>query len=208
MSYNWEKPKSKRDIFFENLKVKPKQTRLIIAILISLVIFGIIQVLIFQPTENYLKSLTNIDGITNLGVLELEFAWTQERINLIFSVWTPEGIFREFIITIIDFFYLICYCIVLAGLILLVARKLHDKFQKVELRLILIPIFAGVFDIVENIFLLIMLGTNQAITPFFPLIASISAIIKFVLIYMGVIGFMAGIVGILLYHYEVLEYED
>ena len=208
MSYNWEKPKSKRDRFLDKIKEIPKQSHLLIAILICVVIFGMIQVFIFQPTEVYLKSLSNIDGVSNLGVLELEFAWTEERITTIFSVWKSDGIFREFIITIVDFVYLICYCIVLAGLILLVARKLHDKFQKAELIMTLIPILAGTFDILENIFLLMMLGFNQSILPVFPLIVSISAIIKFILIYMSAICFLAGIVGILLYHYEVLEHED
>lgn len=199
MSYNWERPKSKRSQFLENLKEKPKRLHLGVAIIISLVLLVVIYLYVFQPIENYLRSLSN------LGVMDLTFSWTSVRIDYIFSAWQSEGIFREFIVTIIDFMFIACYCIVLSGLILLVTRKLHDKFQRVELHMVFIPILAGIFDITENIFLLIMLGSNQAVVFLFPLITSICALIKFILIYTGIICFLAGVVGIILYHYEVLE---
>ena len=208
MSYNWEKPRSKMKMFWDNLKEKPKTQNLIIYTLICMIIFVIIQVYLFQPTEVYLRSLSDIHGLTNLGVLDLEFAWTAERIDLIFSIWNAEGISRQIIVTIIDFFYIFCYCVILIGLILLVARKLHDRFQKIEIMMILFPIMAGVFDVIENIFLLIMLGANQSLMPAFPLITSISATIKFILIYVSVGCFLTGFVGILLYHYEFLEFDD
>jgi len=208
MNYNWERPKSKKEMFWERLKAKPKNQNLIITVIISMVIFGVIQIFIFQPTENYLRGLSNLQGLSNLGRLDLEFAWTEERINTIFSLWQSPGIFRQFVITIIDFFYLICYCLILAGLIFLVARKLHDEFQKVLFISALIPILAGIFDIFENIFLLIMLGANEAVLSIFPFITSISSTIKFVLIYIGVGFFLIGIIGILLYHYEIIDYRD
>ena len=192
MSYNWERPKSKRARFLEKLKEKPKRLHLVITIILSLVLLVIIYLYIFQPVENYLRSLSN------LGVMDLAFAWTNERIDFIFSAWQSEGVFRELIVTIVDFVFIACYCILLSALILLVARKLHGKFQRVELHLVFIPILAGIFDIVENVFLLIMLGSNQAVVFFFPLITSICALIKFTLIYMGIIFFLAGIVGIIL----------
>ncbi len=204
MSYNWERPKTKLD----KLKEKPKNRNLLIAITISFVIFGILQVLIFPPIEIYLRSLSDIYGLTNLGVLELEFAWTEARVNSIFSVWEAEGIFQEIIVTILDFIYLTCYSILISGLILLVARRLHDKLQKTELKLVFIPILAGIFDIVENCLLLMMLGSNQAINFLFPLITSICALIKFTLVFVGIISFLIGIVGLILYHYEILSYEN
>jgi hypothetical protein len=200
MSYNWEKPKSKRDKFLDNLKEKPKRLHIVVAIVISLVLVVIIYLYIFQPVEDYLR------GLSNLGLMDLLFSWTSDRVDFIFTAWQSEGIFRELIITIIDFPFIACYCIVLSGLILLVARKLHDRFQRVELYLVFIPIFAGIFDITENILLLIMLGSNQSVTFLFPLITSICAMIKFILIYTGITCFLAGIVGIILYHYEVLEF--
>lgn len=200
MSYNWERPKSKRDQFLDNLKENPKRSHLIVAIIVSLVLLIIIYLYIFQPTDNYLRSLSN------LGLMDLLFSWTTDRIDYIFSAWQADGIFREFITIIIDFPFIACYCIVLSGLILLVARKLHDRFQRIEIHMVFIPILAGIFDITENIFLLIMLGSNQAIGILFPLITSICALIKFILLYTGIVCFLAGVVGIILYHYEILEF--
>jgi hypothetical protein len=200
MSYKWERPKSKREQFLDNLKEKPKRLHLVVAIIVSLVLVVIMYLYIFQPVEDYLRRLSS------LGLMDLLFSWRSERIDYIFTAWQSEGIFREFIITIIDFPFIVCYCMALSGLILLVARRLHDKFQKVELHMVFIPILAGIFDIVENIFLLIMLGSNQAVVFWFPLITSICALIKVILIYTGIICFLAGIVGIILYHYEILEF--
>ena len=200
MSYNWERPKSRREKVLDNIKEKPKRLHLVVAIIVSLVVVVIIYLYIFQPVEDYLR------GLSSLGLMDLLFSWTTDRIDYIFTVWQSEGIFREFIITIIDFPFIACYCIALSGLILLVARRLHDKFQRVELHLVFIPILAGIFDILENIFLLIMLGSNQAVGFLFPLITSICALIKFILIYTGIVCFLAGVVGIILYHYEILEF--
>jgi len=200
MSYNWERPKSKRDQFLDKLKEKPKRLHLVIAIIVGLVLVVIIYLFIFKPVDNYLRDLSN------LGLMDLLFSWTSDRVDYIFSAWQADGIFREFITTIIDFPFILCYCIVLSGLVLLVARKLHDKFQRIEMHMVFIPILAGIFDITENIFLLIMLGSNQAVGFLFPLITSICALIKFILIYTGIICFLAGVVGIILYHYEILEF--
>jgi len=199
MSYNWERPKSKREQFLDNLKEKPKLLHLVLAIIVGLVLVVIIYLYIFQPVEEYLRSLSS------LGLMDLLFSWNPEKINYIFTAWQPDGVFREFVITIIDFPFIACYCIALSGLVLLVGRKLHDKFQRIEMHMVFIPILAVIFDITENIFLLIMLGSNQAVLFLFPLITSICALIKFILIYAGIICFLAGIIGIILYHYEILE---
>ena len=200
MSYNWDRPKSKRDEFLDNLKQKPKRLHLVVAIIVGLVLIVIIYLYIFQPVENYLI------GLSNIGLMDLLFSWTTDRVDTIFAAWQSEGIFREFIITVIDFPFIACYCIVLSGLILLVARELHDKIQRVELHLVFIPILAGIFDGIENIFLLIMMGSNQSVVFLFPLITSICALIKFILLYTGIVCFLAGVVGIILYHYEILEF--
>ena len=198
MDYKWERPKSRINQFFDKFKERPKTSNLLIILLISLVVFGILQIVIFQPIESSLKTSSGF------GVLDLEFAWTPEMMQIILDAWQVDGRSQEIVVTILDFIYLACYSLFISGLILLVARKLRDRFQEIELKFILIPILAGFFDVIENIFLLIMLGSGQAVIFLFPLITSICATIKFILIYTAVICFAAGIIGILLYHYEVI----
>ena len=58
----------------------------------------------------------------------------------------------------------------------------------------LTPIVAGIFDLIENINLLIMLNMTPDFASFVPLITSISATIKFGFLIVGAIYFVVALV--------------
>ena len=82
----------------------------------------------------------------------------------------------------------------LFALILLVSRKLNEKILNIGLYMSLTPIIAGIFDIIENINLLIMLNETPAFASFVPLIASLSATIKFGFLIVGAIFFLLALI--------------
>jgi hypothetical protein len=54
----------------------------------------------------------------------------------------------------------------------------------------LTPVIAGIFDLIENINLLIMINDNPNFASFVPFIASLSATIKFGFLLIGAIFFL------------------
>ena len=168
-------------MFLEKLKEFPKNKILILITIIAFLSFMLIQVIVMGPIETGLKSTTGY------GVLEFEFAWVPEVINSIFTAWGPEGIAKETFATYIDFLYLLGYSIFGFGLILIPIRWAEGKLQEIGLFMSLTPLIAGVFDIIENINLLIMLGNPSSFQSFIPLIASLSAVLKFGFLFAGII---------------------
>lgn len=174
----------------ERLLETPRKKGLIIITVVSFIAF-ILLTLVMLPTEMYLK------GNTGYGVFEFEFAWTSERINQIFNAWGSGGKQRQALVTYIDFLYIISYSVCYAGCILLITRKLKNKSQKIGLIMTLTPFIAGVFDVIENINLLLMLANDQYVNGGSPFIASLCATIKFGLIFLGWIFMLYGLLILL-----------
>lgn len=168
-------------MFLEKLKEFPKNKILILITIIAFLSFLLIQVIVMGPIESELKSTTGY------GVLEFEFAWVPEVINNIFAAWGSEGRANETFVTYIDFLYLLSYSIFGFGLVLIPIRWAEGKLQEIGLFMSLTPLIAGVFDVIENISLLIMLGNPSSIQPFTPLVASLFAVLKFGFLFAGII---------------------
>jgi len=167
-------------MFLEKLKEFPKNKILFLITIIAFVSFLIIQIAVMGPIETGLKSTTGY------GVLDFEFAWVPEVIDKIFTAWGSEGIAKEIFATYIDFLYLFGYSIFGFGLVLIPIRRAEGKLQEIGLFMSLTPLIAGVFDVIENIHLLIMLGNPSPIQPFIPFVASLSAVIKFGFLFIGI----------------------
>ncbi|MCJ7649566.1 MAG: hypothetical protein MUP85_13195, partial [Candidatus Lokiarchaeota archaeon] len=93
-----------------------------------------------------------------------------------------------------DFIYIIGYVSFAFGGILLVTRKFSGKFQTVGLYVSFIAVLSGLFDVIENIFLLIMLQNPSTIPTFAPLIAAIMATIKFSCLAIALMYFVIGLI--------------
>ena len=165
----------------EKLKKTPKTWVILLISCIGLIIFLLINRLIFAslPIE-----------VPSYGILDFEFAWTASRISVIFTAWGSVGMTLHIIGIYWDFIYILGYGTLLAGLILLVSRKLSGKTQLIGFYMTFTPFLAGFFDCIENILLLIMLNNPSEFSPVIPLIAGIMATIKFSILFIGIVFFL------------------
>ena len=176
----------------EKLLQFPKNKSLGLIILIAGISFFLLNFFVFAPIEAELK------GSTGYGVIEFEFAWTSENIKKIFKAWGQEGINKQIFVTWIDFLYIPSYGFFSAGLILFISRKLEGKSQNIGLHITLLPFIAGIFDVIENINLLLMLTNETYIWSSSPFIASLCASIKFGLLCLALIFFIIAVLMILI----------
>jgi len=179
-------------MFLEKLIEFPKNKAVILITLIAFILALLISQFIMAPIEAELK------GSTGYGVIEFEFAWTSEQINTIFKAWGSEGKKKEAFVTYVDFLFIPCYSLFMAGCILLVTRNLEGKLQEIGLYMTILPFIAGIFDVIENISLLLMLTYDAFIWSLSPFIASLCATIKFSLIFIAIIFFIAALIIVII----------
>ena len=176
----------------EKLKDFPRNKILILITIVAFVLTVLISQFIMAPIEAELK------GATGYGVIEFEFAWTSEQINTIFKAWGSEGKKKEAFVTYIDFLFIPCYSLFMAGCILLVTRNLEGKLQEIGLYMTIMPFIAGIFDVIENINLLLMLTNEAFIWSLSPFIASLCATIKFSLLFIAIIFFIVALIIVII----------
>jgi len=168
----------------EKLKKSPSDLVLLIAAALGIIILLAINILIFEDIAT---------GSYKYSILDFEFALTKERIILIFTTWGRLGMALQASGVYWDFLYIFGYAIPLFALILFFSRKLEDRVATIGFYMSLTPIVAGIFDLIENINLLIMLNMTPDFASFVPLITSISATIKFGFLIVGAIFFLVAL---------------
>jgi hypothetical protein len=176
-------------LFLEKLKESPKDKLLIVITLIGLAIVILLYTLVFIPIEAL---------VPTYGILDFEFTWTPDRAENILAVWGSQGIFQETLAIYWDFLFIVGYVSLAFGLILLVLRRSKNKLQRIGLFMTTIPFLTGIFDIIENINLLIMLSNPTSILSINPLIASISALLKFGFLFAAIIYFVIALILVLI----------
>jgi len=172
-------------LILKKLTEQPKNYILLLTAIIGFVIFLLINQLIFAPLTQ---------TVPTYGILDFEFAWVPEQVLIIFSVWGPSGMEAQALGIYWDFLYIVGYGIFIFSCILLVSRGLDGRFQSFGLWMSLTPLISGIFDVIENINLLILINTAPTLPSFAPFIASLSACIKFGLLILGIIYFFIGLV--------------
>ena len=172
-------------MILEKLKKSPSDLILLNIAAVGIIILLVINIFVFEP-------LANSDFF--YGILDFEFAWTSEQISIIFTDWGGEGMALQAAGIYWDFFYIIGYSVPLFALILLFTRKLSGKIVDIGLYMSLTPLVAGIFDLIENVNLLIMLNDTPNFASFVPLTASITAFIKFGFLLVGAIFFLVVLV--------------
>ncbi len=120
------------------------------------------------------------------GIVDYELAFTAEKAGAMLTAWGSEGQEAARVSLLIDFGFIPSYAVALAGITLLITRAQPGLLQVAGLRIAPVPILAAVFDILENLMLLSMLG-QTAVSPIPPLVAGIAASIKFVLLLVAVL---------------------
>jgi hypothetical protein len=174
---------------FTPLLRKPSNYILLAIAILGLVLFIIINQLIFGP-------LTQM--VPTYGILDFEFAWMPDQVLIIFSAWGVSGMEAQAIGIYWDFLYILAYSSFIFSCILLVTRGLTGKFQAVGLWMSLTPIISGIFDIIENINLLILLNTAPNLSAFVSFLASLSACIKFGLLFIGIAFFFVALIAFII----------
>ena len=165
---------------------KLRRTNILLVGILTIIGFGIfitINLLVFGnlPASEY-------------GILHYEFAWTVEKVQLIFSVWDPIDDAAQIAGVWWDFPYILGYSLLISGCILLVSRLNTGRIQNIGLWLSLTPFLAGLLDAIENTFLLIMLYNQSSINQLYPKIATIAAGVKFGLLIVGILFFLFALI--------------
>jgi hypothetical protein len=158
-------------------------------------------VFVFIANDDYLKSV-----LETYTFFYLEFAFIPDQVNLIFAEWgLSDAMFRNILINIFDFLFIISYVIILMCISIFAMRQLKDKYLNIGLKLIYLPILAGILDCIQNILLLIMLINGNAVNFIFPLLVTILAFIKYGLMF-GTVGFIIFTIIIkILYYFQIIQ---
>jgi hypothetical protein len=166
------------------------------------------------PPHNIVILLTGISAIATViiyilmrpietssyGILDLEFAWTIDRINTIFDAWGSKLINQELKNTLVDYGFLATYSTFFAGVTLLLTRKLlSGQIQLIGFYMTLTSFVAAIFDAIENLNLILMLTSPNNFPSFAPPLASICATVKFGLLILLILFWIISILWVL-YH--------
>lgn len=176
-------------LFLDKLIEFPRTLYVLIITIAGFILFILINQFVFASLSA---------GVSTYTVLDFEFAWTADRIAVIFAAWGAAGMEAQTLGVYWDFLYIIGYGFFIAGCILLVSRILSGKLQSIGLYITLTPLIAGIFDVIENINLLIMLQNQTNFSTFVPFTASISALIKFSFLILGIGFFFMALVLLLI----------
>lgn len=128
------------------------------------------------------------------GIIDFELAFNMETIRTIFIAWDANPIiFEEQTLGVYldSFLYIPSYVLLIGGIILWFSRKYSGKVNTIGHYFTLIPLIAGICDIVENIGLLYMLDKYFSYIKLtadaaIPLITSVFASIKFILLIVSI----------------------
>ncbi len=136
------------------------------------------------------------------GILAFEFAATKARASRILAAWGPRGRHAASVSLAVDYAYVISYVgfLTLAGL---ATRDLARTcgWRRLATAGTIIPflaVIAGMFDAIENVFLLLVIGGHGG--EHAPLIATICSSIKFTLIVIVIVYVLSGLFWRVLRH--------
>ena len=176
-------------MFLDKFKEFPKSKALYLITSVGFLIVLFVEIFVFIPIEA---------TISTYGILDYEFAWTSNRAELILSVWGADGINSQVTAIYWDFFFIVGYVSLAFGLIVITLRKSESKIQTIGTYISLTPFLTGFLDVIENIFLILMTSTPTSVSESHPLIASLSATLKFGFLLIGIIYFLIAVIFILI----------
>jgi len=164
------------------LKEIPKIRTLGIILLLTAIPFFIITLI-------YCINELRLLQTTGYGVLNFELTWTKEMMDQLLKAWGSTEMQQQAVLIYLDFIYILCYGFFGAECVLLISRKLEGKLQDLGILMALTFFFAGIFDTIENINLLMILDNYPNFSAYNPLFASLCSSIK--------IGFLGAGLGFL-----------
>jgi hypothetical protein len=160
---------------------------LIILIIIVAVAAAITTTLISIKMLGFNKILKSQSGY---NILHLELAYTVSQVQDVVKAW--QGNLQTFQTALEsirwDWFLILFYVIFLTAIYSLAGWKLKEAFRKTWYVFLFFPLAAGIFDVIENIFMLNWLKSSEIPGGFVVFLGSLSATVKFLLI---ILAFLA-----------------
>jgi len=93
-----------------------------------------------------------------------------------------------------DFLFIVGYAPLAFFLIVLILRRSGEKVQEIGLYMSITTILTGIFDVIENINLLLMLDAPASLDSSNTFAASLFATLKFSLLFAGIIYFVIALI--------------
>lgn len=175
-------------MFLDKFKVFPKNRLLYIIAVVGFLIVILVEIFVFIPIES---------TVLTYGILDYEFAWKASRVLSIFSSWGTNGLNNQITAIYWDFLFIIGYVSLAFSLIILVFQRSNEQIQTIGKFVLLTPILTGIFDIIENVLLLIMAINPSSVIDSNAIVASLSASLKFGLLFVGIIYFIGALILII-----------
>lgn len=176
-------------MFLDRFKKFPKNRILYLITIAGFLIVLLVEIFVFIPIEA---------TVSGYGILDYEFAWTSSQVETILSVWGTSGINNQLKAIYWDFLFIVGYVSLAFGLITIVLRRSNSKIETIGSFMTITPFLTGIFDVIENVFLITMANTPTSVSNPQPLIASLSATLKFGLLFAAIIYFVIALIIILI----------
>lgn len=137
---------------------------------------------------------------TGAGLMDMKNAWTVENMEAIFIQWNAGHFELMKLLHVWDLFFMVVYGILIFTGLLLVARGFNDKekAQKFYLYSTLLSPIAVILDLVEEVFIYILLFNPTNITVGVVIAADLSTLICITLVYLGILLILIGGIVILI----------
>lgn len=159
---------------------RPKQAVMIGVTLVALAATVVIFILM-RPHEGEMQEQGGY------GIVSYELAYSADKADDILTAWGPGGEKAARSSLLIDYAFMPSYALLFTGITLLIARAQLGGLQGYGLWLVPGQIAAALFDALENAMLLTMLGTAGNVPAVPPVIAGISATLKFLLLALAIL---------------------
>jgi len=169
---------------------KPKDKALALLFVSTFILSIIFLVVIFPLFLNQFPK--------GAGLFEIKNAWNRQNIEKIFNIWRKDGSTDYFelmtIVNIIDYFFIAVYGTAFTSGILLVARGLKhsEKLQNFYLKALIFPVAAVILDVIEGIFIQIMLWNPNNISDFHAFGASLSNLLLMLMFWLSLLLMIIG----------------
>ena len=129
------------------------------------------------------------------GIVAFELAYTVEKAEEIVGVWGDDLLPAAKKSLIVDYPFMPAYALLFFSLTRLFALMPGGRMAALGRRTALFPLTAAVFDAVENLGLLSAVASPDAIPAWAPVVAGISATIKFSLLLLAVLYWPAAVLA-------------
>jgi len=185
----------KDNMNLQSLLEKPRDKSLLISFFLTFIMTFVFLLFIFAPLLAQFPP--------GAGLMEMKAAWNKKNMDRIIDKWNKKNLsyYVELmtIVNLIDFLFMAVYGMALFTGLLLVARKLEDSknLQNFYFKLSLISWFSVIFDIIEGIFIAIILLDPMNITDFVAFGTSLSATLCIIVLYSCVFLWIIGLIIVL-----------